>query len=208
VFLWGDSFAQALAPGLRAQLPADTALAQVTTSSCRAGIDNFDVVRGRRCETANLYAMESIRRLRPALVIVAQSGAHAATDWAGIAKKVLELGAAQLAVVGPFPTWRTGLPRVFAEHHLHDRPAYVATGISAELFEQDRLLAERVSGLPRVTYVSLVAALCRDGACLARVPGADDLDLMAMDIGHLTPKGSAYVAREVLQPVLDQAGVR
>jgi hypothetical protein len=47
--------------------------------------------------------------------------------------------------------------------------------------------------------------LCRDGACLARVPGADPLDLMALDFGHLTPKGSSYLGRVLWKPYLERA---
>jgi hypothetical protein len=59
-----------------------------------------------------------------------------------------------------------------------------------------------------VTYVSLLDQLCRDGGCLGRVPGEGDLDLMALDFGHLTPKGSAYVGRTVFKPYLDRAAAR
>ena len=37
-------------------------------------------------------------------------------------------------------------------------------------------------------------------ACLARVPGEGELDLMALDFGHLTPKGSSYLGRALWKP--------
>jgi hypothetical protein len=61
-----------------------------------------------------------------------------------------------------------------------------------------------MSGLADVTYVSLLDQLCRNAACLARVPGAGELDLMALDFGHLTPKGSSYLGRAVWKPYLDR----
>jgi peptidoglycan/LPS O-acetylase OafA/YrhL len=209
VLLWGDSFAQALSQGIRDQLPAGTTLAQVTTSACAAAIDNFDPVPpGRRCEKANRYAMDAIARLRPTLVILAQAGAHGATDWPRIAGRALELGAGHVMVVGPFPLWNPGLPRVFADHHLEDRAHYVSAGLDQGLFAIDRELASKLSAAPNITYLSLLEPLCRDHACLARVPGEGALDLMALDFGHLTPKGSSYVGRAVFRPSFERLGIR
>lgn len=206
VLLWGDSFAQALSLGIREQLPSGLSLAQVTTSACRPAIDRFDVtVRDRRCEKTNLYAMESIRRLRPLLVILAQSGAHVDTDWTRIAARSIELGAHHVIVVGPFPIWRPGLPAIVGQHHLRDGTHYVHIGLDQEAFAADQLLASALSTVPNISYVSLLQQLCRDGGCLGRVPGEGDLELMVMDYGHLTPKGSVYVGRHVFKPYLDRA---
>ena len=207
--LWGDSFAQALSLGLREQLPAGTALAQVATSACAAAVENFDLsVRERRCEKANQYAMDAIRRLRPSAVILAQSGGHAAIDWPRIAARTLELGAGHVIVVGPFPLWRRGLPAVIGEHHLADGAEYVRIGLDQSVFANDREMTRKLTGLPDVTYVSLIEHLCRDGACLGRIPGESGLELMALDYGHLTPKGSSYVGRKVLKPYLERAAAR
>jgi peptidoglycan/LPS O-acetylase OafA/YrhL len=207
--LWGDSFAQALSLGIREQLPPGSSLAQITTSACGVAVDNFDMsVRDARCEKANVYAMDAIRRLRPAVVILAQSGGHTVTDWPKIAARALQLGAGHVLVVGPFPLWWPGLPAIVGEHHLRDRAEYVRIGLDQSLFANDRQLAAKLSGLPNVAYVSLLDQLCRDGACLARVPGESDLDLMVLDFGHLTPKGSSYVGRTVFKPYLDRATPR
>jgi len=216
VFLWGDSYAQALSLGIRESLPADTALAQVTTSACSAAINNFDLtVPDRRCEVANLFAMENIQRLRPAVVIVAQAGGQTLTDWPALTSRVLALGAKHVAVVGPFPLWQPTLPRVYAEHHMEDHAEYVGTGLDTGIFENDRTVAKRVAGLANVTYVSLIDQLCppsrfqRSGGtsrpvCLARVPGEGDLDLMVADYGHLSPKGSSYLGRALWKPYLER----
>jgi hypothetical protein len=217
VFLWGDSFAQALSLGIRESLPADTSLAQVTTSACKAEIENFDSsVKDRRCEITNLFAMESIGRLRPEIVIVAQAGPHTLTDWPALTSRALALGAKHVVVVGPFPQWRPSLPRVYAEHHMQDHAEYVGTGLDMNLFDVDQTVGSRLGGRSDVTYLSLLGQLCRDQsgslegakparACLARVPGEGELDLMAVDFGHLSPKGSSYVGRTIWKPYFDRA---
>lgn len=216
VLLWGDSFAQALSLGLRQSLPANAALAQITTSACKAEIDNFDTsVKEQRCEKSSRFAMASIERLRPDLVIIAQAGGHTEVDWPAVTARVLALGARRVMVVGPFPLWSPSLPRVYAEHHMQDQAEYVGIGLDTQSFENDRAVATRVGGLANVTYLSLLDQLCSpsrvDGsggtsrsACLARVPGEGALDLMALDFGHLSPKGSAYLGRAIWKPYFDR----
>ena len=166
--------------------------------TCCAGRGLVASVADRRCEIANVYAMDAIRRLRPDVVVLAQEGDHAGTDWQALSTRALELGAARVVVVGPSPVWRPTLPRVYAEHHLDDRDEYVSEGVDGARFEDDRVVAERLKGVERLTYVSLLEQLCRaDGACLARVDDADAIDLIAVDAGHLTPKGSSYLGRVI-----------
>lgn len=203
VLLWGDSFAQALSLGLRESLPAGSALAQIATSACKAEIDHFDLsVKERRCEKANRFAMDSIGRLHPDVVVIAQSGGQTVTDWPVLTARVLALGAKHVVVVGPFPLWQPSLPRVYAGHHMQDHADYVGTGIDLQSFDNDRTVAARVNSLAHVTYLSLLDQLCKQRACLARVPGENPLDLMALDFGHLTPKGSSYLGRLIWQPIL------
>ena len=203
VMLWGDSFAQALSLGIRENLPRYTSLAQVATSLCRPQVVNFDTeAANRRCEKSDTYAMNTITRVKPDVVILAQSGAHEQNDWALLTAKILELGAHRVVVVGPSPTWNPSLPRVYADHHMQDHAEYVGTGLATDRFRVDRELRARISVLPNVTYLSLLDQLCHDDACLARVPDADPLDLMAVDSGHLSPKGSAYLGRVLWKPYL------
>ncbi len=204
VMLWGDSFAQALSLGLRENLPPETTLAQVATSACRAQIEDFDEsVEDHRCAIADRYAMQQISALRPDLVILAQNAEHLDTDWAALTGKVLELGARQVIVVGPSPMWDPTLPRVYASNHMIDHAAYVSEGLYLGGFDIDRQLAARVRTLPHVRYVSLLEQLCRDHkTCLAVVPEAGPLDLMVIDYGHLSPKGSSYLGRVLWGPLL------
>lgn len=202
-FLWGDSFAQALSLGIREVLPDGTGLAQVATSGCHAALEHYNAPgAGRRCDVANEFALASIERLRPSLVIVAQKQGHAATDWLRLSNRLQALGAGEMMVVGPAPVWRPTLPIVFAQNYLAAPRAYVALGLDANVFEVDRQLSAALANTPRLTYVSLVAHLCKPDGCLATVPGGAATDLMALDFGHLTPQGSRYVGRDVFKSYL------
>ena len=103
-FLWGDSHAQALSPGITSLLPPATSLAQVATSGCRPSLDaNDQGVAGGRCVKANAYALERIRALRPDVLIVAQQGAYDATDWEVFAQTMRAAGVGRIVLAGPLP---------------------------------------------------------------------------------------------------------
>jgi peptidoglycan/LPS O-acetylase OafA/YrhL len=205
VFLWGDSFAQALSLGIREQLPAGAALAQVATSGCRPALEHFvsSGVPSARCDRANDFAVAAIRRLRPALAILAQQADHTAVDWKTLTAQVLDLGARSVLVVGPLPQWRPTLPGIFSSAYLKEPRAYIELGLERSDFDTDRRLSTTLVGLPGVTYLSALDQLCREDGCLAQVPGEGALDLMVLDFGHLTPKGSSYLGRKIWKPVFD-----
>ncbi len=52
-----------------------------------------------------------------------------------------------------------------------------------------------------IRYASVVTPLCNEAGCLATVPNTDQ-QLMAIDAGHLSPRGSDYVATTILRPYL------
>ena len=205
-FLWGDSFAQALSLGIREALPEGTSLAQVATSGCRAALEHYDEPgAGPRCDVANEFAIASIGRLRPSLVVLAQKLGHAGTDWLRLSDRLHALGAGEVMVVGPAPVWRPTLPLVFAHNYLASPQAYVAQGLEPNVFEVDRQLAAALANTVGLTYVSLVAHLCNQDGCLATVPGGAAVDLMTFDFGHLTPEGSRHIGRAVFKPYLERA---
>jgi len=63
--------------------------------------------------------------------------------------------------------------------------------------------SDGLRGFPGVTYLSALDHLCREDGCLAQVPDEDAFDLMVMDFGHLTPKGSSYLGRKIWKPIVD-----
>jgi peptidoglycan/LPS O-acetylase OafA/YrhL len=202
-FLWGDSYAQALSHGLRAIAPPGTAVAQVATSSCRPSLVDRDAeVAGGRCLRANAFALERIAALRPSVVVLAQVDRHVQSDWPALTARLVSLGVGRVVLVGPVPLWRPSLPEVVASHHWDAAGSRIAHGLDASVVESDRALREQTNGVPGLTYLSVVDKLCSADGCVGVLPGSSDRDLLAFDVGHLTPKGSVYVAEEVLRPLL------
>jgi hypothetical protein len=80
----------------------------------------------------------------------------------------------------------------------------VHDGLVAEIFATDEKMRQ-TTGNPDFRYVSLIGALCSPDGCIATVdvPDVPDKhDLLVIDYGHLSPAGSAYVARTVLRGLL------
>ena len=201
--LWGDSYAQALSPGLRAIAPAGTTVDQIATSQCRPSLGELDAeVAGGRCLRANAFALERITALRPAVVVIAQLDKHLQTDWLALSERLVALGVERVFLVGPVPRWRPSLPEVVAAHYWDSRASKVAQGLEPELAGIDRTLKARAEGIGSLTYLSVIDGLCDSDGCVGVLPGSTDRDLLAFDAGHLTPKGSVYVAETVLRPWL------
>lgn len=203
VLLWGDSYAQALSLGLRTVLPAGIRLAQVTASLCRPSFDDIDPhVPDGRCPRANAFAADSVKALEPDLVVLAQMNRHEDTDWAGMAGRILALGAKRVVLVGPVPRWLPSLPEVVTTRYWGTDYSRVSHGLDPDALAADLALTARAYDPRLLTYVSVIGRLCDPRGCVAVVPRSNDQALIALDAGHLTPKGSVFVAERVLRPYL------
>lgn len=203
LFLWGDSYAQALSAGIRAVLPRGAVLAQVATSACRPSIVPLDLdVPGGRCKRANDYALARIAALKPDLVVLAQRGAHEDTDWAALATHLRGLGAKDVLLVGPGPEWLPGLPAIVTSQYWGRNYDRVGYGLNLGRALVDRRLKERYANSATLKYASLIDTLCDADTCQAVIPGSSPPELLSFDMGHLTPNASRYVAGTVLRPYL------
>jgi hypothetical protein len=202
-FLWGDSHAQALSFGITQLLPSGTALAQVATSSCRPSFEPIDVdVPGGRCTRANQFAAERIKALKPRVLILAQQSRHEATDWEALAGEAHRLGVERVIVVGPAPMWTPSLPEVVIARYWGTNFDRVSYGLVSARLDEDARLQQRYGSSTALKYVSLMQSLCNADGCVATVPGAKPVELIALDSAHFTPLGSRYVAGLALRPVL------
>ena len=150
VLLWGDSFAQALSLGLRESLPAGYgAGAGHHLRLPGAEIDNFDLsVKERRCEKANLFAMDAHRvACVRTLVIIAQSGGHTRDRLAGAdrarAGARRRAGRGRRPVSGVAAELAAGLRRASPAGSRRIRRHRSRRGS----FDDDRTVAARVAGL-------------------------------------------------------------
>lgn len=208
IFIWGDSHAQALSYGLRKW--ADTkhpplAFYQVASSGCRAHLTADTQTTGEfklACDRSNNYAIDSIERLKPTVVIIAQRDRHDKNDFDAIAKKLKSIGVSYILIVGPVPQWEPSLPQAIARRHWNGNPRVDDPSFIIELAEMDQKLQEKYENSTLIKYLSIQNHLCDGSNCLAKL----DLEKtpLVFDYGHLTLEGSEYVVKNVIAPELDK----
>ncbi|WP_343731137.1 acyltransferase family protein [Duganella sp.] len=203
VFLWGDSHAEALSFGLRAQLPKGTPFYQVTSAGCRPSLHDDIKQKGLfavACKYSNQFAMKKIAELRPTTVVMAQQRDHEKTDWREIGAALKAAGVRQAILVGPVPQWQPSLPIVIVNRHWSDPHPYIQDAALDQSILRTNAKMRALTAGTGVTFVSVIDQLCRAEACLARVPPASDL--LLVDYGHLSEEGSSYVVKNLLVPQL------
>ncbi|MGZ5873250.1 MAG: acyltransferase family protein [Bradyrhizobium sp.] len=200
VFVWGDSTAGALLPGLRkAQDTNDFGIAQFTSSSCVPAL-NTDVAGVPNCRAINDKILSIARDIQPDVVLL-----HSTWDryLDGVAETVAALKKhtkARVIVLGSVPWWKRGLPnevlRYFMLHHRliperSDRAAADSSGAR---------LREKLVPLG-AEFISVWDTMCNTDGCLARI-GDTAKDISASDQVHLTEKGSVFLVQSIIGNVL------
>jgi peptidoglycan/LPS O-acetylase OafA/YrhL len=200
VFVWGDSTAGALLPGLRmAQQTNDFGIAQFTSSSCVPAL-HIDVAGVPNCRAINDKVLSIARDLQPEFVVL-----HSTWDGYldGVADTVTALKRetkARVIVLGSVPWWKRGLPnevlRYFMLHHrlIPQRSDRAAADSSAAR------LREKLVPLG-AEFISVWDTMCNADGCLTRT-GDTARDITASDQVHLTEKGSVFLVQSIIGRVL------
>ena len=196
VFLWGDSHAQQLTPGLQKVLSPDWQLLQVASSGCVARIEPSD--DDDFCRRSNWFAMETIEATRPEVVVVAQADEHQKTPIEAIGARLRQAGVKKVIFMGPTPHWTTSLPNVVVRKAWHDTPPRLLTGVDRRLIELDARLRGRLNATPDVDYFSVIDRMCNAQGCLVHLDGRPRDGLTSYDKSHLTPLASEWLARSAL----------
>jgi peptidoglycan/LPS O-acetylase OafA/YrhL len=205
VFLWGDSYAASLYPGLE-KLAATKpfGIAQFTTGNAPPFFLSDKVAANNKSlEAVNSEALEAARRLQPEVIVLSwMTGGMNAYDtpqksMAGLSETVRKIGGAspksRIVVVGPVPEWNRTLLNSMIRYWqtMHAlAPEYMSYGLRTETPEWDAYFKSEMRKIG-VSYISALDVMCNTQGCLTRVgPGATDLT--AVDSGHLTKPASEY----------------
>jgi peptidoglycan/LPS O-acetylase OafA/YrhL len=200
VFLWGDSHAQALSYGLRNTLSKEFRFNQVATSGCSPsfGANNIGSNIDNNCELSNKYAISSISKLKPEVVIIAQREHHELVDWVSIATLLKDLGVKEIVLIGPIPQFKPSLPAIYARYGWVDKANFLSQGLDNDILLTDKAIKDKYKSLGGTfSVVSLFDLLCEADKC--RVVTEDgSRNLMLVDYGHLSPEGSLFIADKVI----------
>ncbi|MBR7976303.1 acyltransferase [Burkholderia vietnamiensis] len=193
VFLWGDSHAAAVYPGLRnEQAKYGVRVAEFSASGCPPLIEGED-----RCGRITQHALSALRQAVPHTLILTANWSPdrlaAIKDTVAAARSA---GVKRIVLLGQVPTWESSLPKLYLlywrEHH-QELPERTWFGLDHKAAQYDRLGAATAQKLA-IEYVSAYGAMCNAEGCLTRT-GAGRGTIVMFDDSHLTPSG----AREILR---------
>ncbi|MEO7432508.1 MAG: acyltransferase family protein [Dokdonella sp.] len=195
LFLWGDSHAAHLYPGLKAAAADHFSLTQMTASVCPPILGIHPPSRPH-CEAIQDDVMARIVAEPPDEIVLA---AHwPLYDWSTLPATIDRLakaGIRHIVVVGPVPEWTKSLPALLSipasdPTGSEEIPERRVAGLNPQTQILDTRLRDALKSLP-VTYVSMLASMCNTQGCLVRTGDAAS-SITAWDASHLTSDGSIY----------------
>ena len=200
VLIWGDSHAQMLNSGLAKTLPSDWQLMQIASSGCAARVDHLEQTATDYCAYSNRFALNTIEKVVPDVVIVAQSNGHNLASMNRVATTLEKLGVKSVLFLGPSPHWQDDLPKIIIRRLWPNIPERTWVGVNREVFETNTKLKNRFSTAQGKTYVDVIDAFCNSDGCLTRLGDDAQRDATSWDYGHLTAAASEYFAKQILVP--------
>ena len=207
LFLWGDSVAASLYPGLRrAQALYDFGIGQFDAASCPP-IVSYVRLEPRFCKDDNEFALALIRQHRPDIVVLSSDYRGVTPEQLAITVQALkQIGNFRIVIVGPPVSWRGRGPQEFI---LRYSSANALAPLRTNLYlyesvrDQDKILEEKARGWG-VDYISVWDVMCNPEGCLTRV-GPNARDISAFTSVHLTLSGSAFLADAIMPRLLGMA---
>ena len=202
LFLWGDSTAGSLMPGLlKAQQTHQFGIAEYTSASCAAAL-NADIPGVPSCRAINDKVLEMARQLQPDIVLLHGTHEKFIDNLAQTVAALKRDTKARVIMLGPEPMWKRGLPNgVLRYYMLHRRliPARIDDDVTSN--GMDAVLRAKL-GPAGAEVISAWDVFCNSEGCLARL-GDDASDISASDLIHLTEKGSEFLVDRIIERVLN-----
>jgi hypothetical protein len=208
VFLWGDSHAGSLYPGLLAlQKNSSTpfALSQRTGAMCPSLLDTE---MRPLCKELNNSTIEVIRQTKPDIVVLYSLWSVPQYDMNQLSptiKALKEAGVKKIVMLGVPVMWEGSLP-----HHIvsewREGPPLVEPaqrswrGVGKDLPALDAKVA-KIADQAGVEYISMHQLLCNEQGCLTR-PSLTSSAPMSFDYGHLTIPAATYIAEQIAPKIL------
>ena len=202
LFIWGDSTAQMLSYGLSQEKPSNWQILQVATSACLPNPAVEDDSYTDFCQRSNWRALGAIKAYKPNVVLISQENGQTILAMQTIAKKLSSLGVQKVVFMGPAPHWKTSLPKLILRRLWENSPERTWIEVDPKYLALNDELKGQWSPNATSTYFDLVSLLCNQAGCLTRIGDDKRLGITQFDYVHLTPSGSAFVAKEGLAKIV------
>src|SRR5665213_2360688 len=193
LFVWGDSTAAALLPGLKTvQARIPFRLARFASPACAPIL-----ATGSHCDAFNDMVFGFVKSSHPRIVLL-----HAMWDKKNDLDKLMETvrqlrsaGVPRIVILGPEPVWKRMLPHTLVNyyrfrHRIADR---IASGVSGPEIDQRMEAFSRAAG---VEYLSAWHILCNEQGCLTRI-GPTAGDVSVVDNVHLSDAGANFLIEAI-----------
>ena len=194
IFLWGDSFAAHLYPGLK--LTDEKNIAQYT-SGCPPLL-NLPITNNVRCDLVNQYILSKLSNNKSdAIILSANWVKHRdflyLLDYTIKTIKLIN-PKSRILLVGNFPHWYPSLP-----DHLIRLPYTINDEIYLFNIELKKLLIQdiflrRIASENSIEFFSPIDIFCDNMKCMATIIQDKSLFLVSQDYGHLGSQSSEYLA--------------
>lgn len=190
VFLWGDSHAAHLYPGLLKNHSSVRQLTTLTAGACPPLL-NFG---SASCQSINNFVLSRILREQPDRVILAAVWGN--YHWELLKNTIVQLknaGIKDIQLVGPVPRWIPSLPVVLIRYGVNfsEIPERISLGMDPTVKQLDDSM-RGFAGEYGLKYISPNSILCNDAGCLVKVGLTVD-SMMQWDVSHLTKLGSEFL---------------
>lgn len=212
LFLWGDSHAADLYPGLhQLQSRYRFRIAEYTAAGCLPVINFKFPATEKDCQEINDSAWRKIVELKPDIAVLAAQEWR--KDFLGIHESLSstlamlkKTGVKTVIVVGPEPLWQDTLARslllsYYRPGSLHTVPDRMSYNLNPYTLPADRELRSWVLKADAV-YVSVLDVFCNQAGCMTKLQEGGITDLTAFDRHHLTDLASRYFAEQALGPLV------
>jgi len=221
ILVVGDSHAAHLFSGLTRTYGDRANVVALAAVFCVPLVEHVDMDQGvagtPRCRAINDDVFSRIRRIRPDVLVVggyfSQYDHEANWRYPGFldamvagARTLHADGVGSIVIAGEVPTWAPVLPILVGRDLLESGSAaeFSPIGVRPDSLDTDRALAAKDWG-PGVVYVSQADKLCGADGC-RRLVGRDlPDDLLAVDYGHYSVRGSRFAVETILAPAIDAA---
>ena len=221
IMVVGDSHAGHLFGGLEKAYAGKANILALTATYCLPVMEFVRIGQGEaatpRCQAINSYVFQQIRAIKPDVLLIGgffdtylrdrsfRYPAYA-ENLASTLRGLHEEGVPAIVVAGQVPTWNPWMRILVGREVLdHGKASEFSTaGLMAGSLETDGVLKAQNWG-PGVSYVSQADALCGVGGCRRLVGPAPPEDMLAIDYGHYTAKGSVFAVGTILAPAIDRA---
>ena len=200
IFVWGDSTAGALLPGLRkAQETNDFGIAQFTSSSCVPAL-HTDAAGVPNCRAINDKVLSIARDLQPEIVLLHSTWGGPLDGVGETVTALKQQTKARVIVLGSVPWWKRGLPNEVLRYFMLHHRLIPERSDRAETDSSGARLREKLVPLG-AEFISAWQTMCTADGCLTRT-GDTARDITASDQVHLTEQGSVFLMQSIIGNVL------